>query len=124
MQRRIVALRFNDGSELKVSNAYSLIAYLETSYIPSLGPRWVREQKDFLPPDAWEEIGRDHDRRQTRKLKNRASASKSRKTVTKTQLVAFLDEYERRRGTKRGGPTAACLEFDITSKTFTKRMTE
>ena len=50
------------------------------------------------------------------------SASKPRNPVTKAELVAFLDQYERDTGLKRGGPAAACRKFLIDPGTFKKRM--
>lgn len=55
---------------------------------------------------------------------NRANASNPRNPVTKDDLVAFREQFEKDNGRERGWKAAACRKFLIDPGTLESRMTD
>jgi hypothetical protein len=95
------------------------------NYIDELARQWAAYEADLDPyvtvlmADALKEI----ESKETSET-NKQNASRPRNPVTKAELVAFLDQYERDAGTKRGGSAAACRKFLIDPGTLKKRLVD
>jgi hypothetical protein len=95
------------------------------NYIHELACQWAAYEAGFDPyatvlmADALKEI----ESKETSET-NKQNASRPRNPVTKAELVAFLDQYERDAGTKRGGSAAACRKFLIDPGTLKKRLVD
>jgi hypothetical protein len=59
-----------------------------------------------------------------RSIRNRVAAAMQRKSVTKTELERYREEFNYQNGTYRGWKIAAEQHFGITAKTINKRMKE
>ena len=117
-----VTVRHDDGTKRTFRNARDAEAYLAAMRL-----KW--DMRALAAADLdWPAIAKRAEQRHAHMLNvrqtKRANASGPRNPVTKPQLIAFKDQYEKDEGTAHGWKAAACRKFKITTKTLDERMAE
>src|SRR5689334_19671027 len=114
--KRIVSVTFEDGATIQVDDA-ELRVYLKR--VDDERENTALRRAGLPPID------------QTRAMISAAisveasdRASKPRNSVTKSELVAFRDHYEKENGKMHGWKAAACRQFLIDPETLNNRIAE
>lgn len=114
--KRISAVTFDDGTTIETT-VEELRAYLRTvddeaanELARGIGLRDASEVSALSA--AWRSVKAGH------------AGSAEKKRVSREAILAFLADFEKAKGTKYGGKTAACIHFRITMKTLNVKIDE
>jgi len=115
--RKIVAVKFDDGTEREVRDIVELRQYIEKLYleacIDGAFPHADQSSRRMLM-DTTKALKQLRIKEESETKRANASAPRNafaKKPTAKAELLAFLDQYEKDNGKTHGGMTAACSKF-------------